>query len=89
MKVFMSNRLLTSILFVLLLFSFGLLSARATGADHNDEQALRQLEEKWLAAQDDPGTLESILADDFIHVLSVGFVTKEEQLDYMRKPSGF
>jgi hypothetical protein len=31
-----------------------------------------------------PSSLESILADDFIHVLPMGFVTRKEQLDYMR-----
>jgi hypothetical protein len=80
----MSNRLLTSIIFVLLFSSSGLLSAGAIGADHNNEQALLQMEVKWLAAQDDPSSLESILADDFIHVLPMGFVTRKEQLDYMR-----
>ncbi len=28
--------------------------------------------------------LETILADDFVHVLSLGFVTKAEQLRHMR-----
>ena len=78
------RRLLTSIAFLLFLSSFGLLPAKTTGADYNNEQALLQLEKKWLAAEDDPGTLESILAEDFIHVLPAGFVSKKEQLDYMR-----
>lgn len=34
--------------------------------------------------EDDPNSLESILADDFVHVLPVGFVTKREQLTFLR-----
>lgn len=36
------------------------------------------------ARSNDSEALKSILADDFIHVLPVGFVTKREQLSYMR-----
>jgi len=61
----------------------GLLLVRASGGS-NHQQALLQLEKKWLEAEDNPDILESILADDFIHVLPVGFVTKREQLDYLR-----
>jgi hypothetical protein len=35
-------------------------------------EALVELENKWLAAGDDPATLEGILAKDFVHVLPVG-----------------
>lgn len=48
------------------------------------QQALIDLEHRWLASEDDPATLESILADDFVHVLPSGFVTKAEQLRFMR-----
>jgi hypothetical protein len=48
------------------------------------EQALVALEQRWLTAEDDPAALESILADDFVHVLPAGFVSKREQLDFMR-----
>ena len=50
----------------------------------DQEQALRELENRWLNAEYDPSALESILADDFVHVLPSGFVTKVEQLSYMR-----
>lgn len=81
----MSAQLLTSIaLIVLLLCLFDTsLFVKARG-DNNQEQALLRLERKWLDAEDDLEALESILADDFIHVLPVGFVTKKEQLSYMR-----
>ncbi len=50
--------------------------------------AIVQLENQWLAGEDDPAVLQSILADDFVHVLPVGFVSKSEQVDYARGHSG-
>src|SRR5690242_17371653 len=38
-----------------------------------------------LKSEDDPAALESILAPDFLHVVGAGIVTKDEQLEYMRK----
>jgi hypothetical protein len=35
--------------------------------------------------EDDPSTLESILAPDFLHVVSVGVITRDEQFGFMRK----
>lgn len=46
---------------------------------------LLDAENRWLAAEDDPDALESILASDFLHVVSAGIITKDEQLDFMRK----
>ncbi|HEY2782546.1 MAG TPA: nuclear transport factor 2 family protein [Steroidobacteraceae bacterium] len=43
-----------------------------------------QLEEKWLASETDPEALESILADDFIHVLKSGFISKQDHIAYWR-----
>lgn len=55
----------------------------------NDAHAtIVQLEKQWLAGQDDPAVLESILADDFVHVLPMGFVTKNEQVEYVRGHPG-
>jgi hypothetical protein len=48
-------------------------------------QAVVDLEYRWLASEDDPAALEPILADDFVHVLPSGFVTKAEQLQFMRR----
>jgi hypothetical protein len=51
------------------------------GTDENRQQELLKLEKRWLKAeddQDDPTTLESILADNFIYVLSAGFVPSEQ-----------
>ncbi|HZU44657.1 MAG TPA: nuclear transport factor 2 family protein [Terriglobales bacterium] len=49
------------------------------------EQDVRNLEQRWLQNEDDPAALESILAPDFIHVGRYGFVTKQQQIDFMRK----
>jgi hypothetical protein len=66
-----------------------LLASLGAGAQVSDPVArqirtIESLERRWLASEDDPSALETILADDFIHVLPAGFVTKREQLDYMR-----
>jgi ketosteroid isomerase-like protein len=49
------------------------------------EQEVRAVEQRWLAAEDDPEVVKSILADDFVHVLETGFISKEDQLEYLRK----
>ncbi len=74
----------SGVLVLLVLSGFPPLSA--TGPQTDDAVAtLTALENRWLAAEDDPGALEPVLADDFIHVLPAGFVTKEEQLSFMRE----
>src|SRR5262245_20853097 len=52
--------------------------------DVRAQQAVENLERHWLEVEDDPDALESILADDFLHVLPMGMVSKRQQLDYMR-----
>lgn len=52
----------------------------ATPAASNAQQAVIQLERRWLANEYNPSALESILADDFVHVLPEGFITKREQI---------
>ncbi len=51
----------------------------------NAQREVRQLEQHWLDVENDPSALEPILADDFLHVLPVGMITKDEQLEFMRK----
>lgn len=46
---------------------------------------ITELENRWLASEDDPAALESILANDFIHVLPMGIITKRQQIDFLRK----
>jgi hypothetical protein len=55
------------------------------GSMEKSKQQLLDLENRWLQVEDDPNALESILASDFLHVLAVGIITRDEQLDYMRK----
>lgn len=59
-------------------------AAQSGESDARPRQAIESLERQWLAAENDPPALESILADDFIHVLPAGFVTKRQQIDYLR-----
>jgi hypothetical protein len=47
------------------------------GPNDNPQQDLLNLEQKWLDSEDDPSSLEWILADDFIHVLPGGICNQE------------
>jgi hypothetical protein len=49
------------------------------------KQELLEEENHWLQVEDDPAALESILAADFLHVVPVGIITRDEQIGYMRK----
>ena len=54
---------------------------RAASADATQAQReLTNLEEKWLHALSDADIQEQILADDFVHALPSGFITKKDQL---------
>lgn len=55
------------------------------GATEKSKQEVLDLEDHWLQVEDDPTALESILAPDFLHVVPVGIITKDEQLNFMRK----
>lgn len=59
--------------------------AQAENAKAQAEQQIEQVEQRWLQHESDPEALESILAPDFIHVLPAGFITKDEQIDYLRR----
>jgi hypothetical protein len=48
------------------------------------QESLRQTEEYWLQHEDDPRALETILGDDFVHVLSSGLISKAEHIAYVR-----
>ena len=48
------------------------------------EKAVTDVEMRWLQHIDDPAVLQSILADDFIHVLPSGFITKQQHIDYVK-----
>lgn len=48
------------------------------------KQQLTKLEDQWLNALQNPQVQEQILADDFVHALPMGFITKKDQLDFLR-----
>ncbi|HUJ76116.1 MAG TPA: nuclear transport factor 2 family protein [bacterium] len=57
-----------------------------------DRTSIEILEHDWLAHESDRGSLERILADDFVHVVPEGlFLTKEQHVEwalkYPRPPS--
>ncbi|HXT86346.1 MAG TPA: nuclear transport factor 2 family protein [Verrucomicrobiae bacterium] len=66
----------------------GLLFARSGKSSATSQsaaqQAVTQLEQKWLQNEDDPATLNSILADDFVHVLPSGFISKQQHIAFVQ-----
>src|SRR5258708_29727717 len=72
--------------FILTCLSNSLSSAAQYSAQLDDaEQVIRNLEQRWLENEDNPNALMTILADDFVHVLAMGFIGKEDQISYLRK----
>jgi hypothetical protein len=82
--MFLARDSITSATLALLLLAPLSITQTVAKPDARQQQALEDLERRWLAVEDDPAALEPILADDFIHVLPIGFVTKREQLEFMR-----
>ena len=80
------RRLINSLEAVIILL-FIIVSSGAENQAQQDksEQAIRDLEQRWLENEDDPSTLTTILADDFVHALPMGFIGKQEQLNLLRK----
>ena len=70
---------------VILLFILGSSAAEHQSQADNAEQAIRDLEQRWHENEDDPSALATILADDFVHALPMGFIGKQEQLNLLRK----
>ncbi len=80
----MSMRPLIALAVAFLVLSASMTAQQQPMAEDNQQQVIVSLEHRWLEAENDPAALESILADDFIHVVPVGLVTKAEQLRYLR-----
>jgi hypothetical protein len=70
---------------IILLFIIVSSGAERQAPQDKSEQAIRDLEQRWLENEDDPSALAAILADDFVHALPIGFIGKQEQLNFMRK----
>ena len=68
-----------------LLLACGMAVAGHAWNAEDDKQALLTLEDRWLASENNPEALKSILADDFVHALPIGFITKAEQIDYVAR----
>jgi hypothetical protein len=54
-------------------------------SEEKAQKELLDLENHWLQVEGDPDALESILAPDFLHVVGAGIITKDDQLNFMRK----
>jgi Domain of unknown function (DUF4440) len=52
------------------------------------EREVKTTEQRWLDNEDSPAVVQSILADDFVHVLPGDFISKDEHLDYLRQHPG-
>ena len=59
--------------------------SRPQGDMEKSKQEVLALENHWLQVENDPAALESILAPDFLHVVPAGIITKDEQLNFIRK----
>ncbi len=57
-------------------------------AKEDAHDVIIELENRWMAGASDPEELRSTLADDFVHVLPMGFVSKNEQIGYVREHPG-
>ena len=70
-------------IFVIILFT-GTLAMAQQSWQGSSQKAIADVEIRWLQHIDDPAVLESILADDFVHVLPSGFITKQQHIDYAK-----
>ncbi len=61
-------------------------SAQAMQAPDTDaaRRQVEALEQRWLASENDSAALDDILADDFLHVVPQGIISKKEQLAFVR-----
>lgn len=54
------------------------------------DEEVRAVEQRWLENENRPDVVATILADDFVHVLPVGFISKDDHLSYLRQhPNAF
>lgn len=68
----------------LILITVPLIAFAAEGHDPSAQTKIKALEQEWLENEDRPEALEGILADDFVHVLPSGMITKREQIEYLK-----
>jgi len=61
-------------------------SSVASGAPsiQRAQQAIIRLEHRWLNNEYNPAALDEILADDFVHVVPEGMISKQEHIAFVR-----
>lgn len=59
--------------------------AQGDGATKNAQDAIVELEIRWLGNEGNPAVLDSILADDFVHVLPTGLINKRQHIEFVRQ----
>lgn len=65
-------------------------SPRTQSQSPTMEQEVKAVEQRWLENEGRADVVQSILADDFVHVLPAGFISKEDQLAFLRNhPNSF
>lgn len=69
---------------LMLLAAWGIAAAAQKSWNDSALKAIADLEQHWLQHIDDPAVLQSILADDFVHVLPSGFINKQQHIDYAK-----
>lgn len=79
------------VVITIVILSCGALSAAAQSrgsvteaANASVRQTIVRLEHLWLNSEYNPAVLRSIPADDFVHVLPEGFVSKQRQIAFVR-----
>jgi hypothetical protein len=75
----LAYRLVFLVLFVVP--SLGLaVPAQDTRSAEDSRKAVLDLEKHWLHSEANPDAIEKIVADDVVHVLSLGFINKQQQM---------
>ncbi len=59
--------------------------SRKPGSAEQSKEELLKLENRWLEVESDPVALNEILAPDFLHVVPMGIITKDEHLQFLRE----
>lgn len=70
------------------LVAFVVFSCRVSREPRSPEQSkeeLLKLETRWLEVERDPVALNDILAPDFLHVVPMGIITKDQHLQFLRE----
>lgn len=60
-------------------------SAQTMMARVATRKTIIQLEERWLANENSAAVLDEILANDFVHVLPEGMISKKGHIDFVRE----